>query len=380
MGYLANIRDSFALALTGAKLSVDALVTPATETPAESPWADGEGLTTHMLEDLYGLAKGITVTRAKALSLDVVAKGRRIYAGQMSRMALYTAKDGKRAPKQMTLLAQPERDRAAASTIIWTVDQLYFWGRAWWIVEARDAYGWPAWVRRLERKDARFDSDGKLIEAWGQPVAARDVIEFEHIDGGLLTDAADIVRRGLIINAAAALAEDNPVPALDLHNEGEELSPKQIEELLTSWQNARRKRGVGYSSKSLKVNPLGPPVEGLLLSGRKAIDLSLARHVGLPAWALDVPLEGASLNYQNRASRNWELLDLGLSPYMTSIAARLSMGDVTPHGWSVQFDSDQLTREDMKTRFETYKIGKDGGFVDNTMIAAWEGWEGTPAS
>ncbi len=376
MGFLANIRDAFGFALTGAQLGVDALTTPG-DLPPESPWADGSGLATHMLEDLYGLARGITVTRKKALSLDVVAKGRRVYAGQTSRMTLRNVKHGKPAPSQMSLLAQPERDHSCASTLIWTCDQLYFHGRTWWIVQEREWYGWPLRVKRLDRKDAKFDTDGKLIEAHGQPVEARDVIEFEYIDGGLLNDAADIVRRGLIINAAAALAEDNPVPALDLHNEGEELSPTQIEELLTSWQNARRKRGVGYSSKSLKVNPLGPPVEGLLLSGRKAIDLALARHVGLPAWALDVPLEGSTLNYQNRASRNWELLDLGLSPMMTAITARLSMRDVTPLGWSVEFDTDQLTRDDMKTRFETYRIGlKDADFVTVDQIAAWEGWEG----
>lgn len=87
-------------------------------------------------------------------------------------------------------------------------------------------------------------------------------------------------------------------------------------------------------------------------------------------------LEGSTLSYENRASRNWELLDLGLSPMMTSITSRLSMGDVTPHGWQVEFNTDQLTRDDMKTRFETYKIGVDGNFVTPEQIAAWEGWEG----
>lgn len=375
MGIFAGIRDALGFAMTGAQLSADALLTGG-EIPPASPWADGSGLSTHMLDDLYGLARNITVTRKKALSLDVVAKGRRVYASQTSRMRLRNVKDGRPAPTQMSLLAQPERDRAFASTIIWTADQLYFYGRTWWIVEQRDAYGWPAWVRRLDRSDAKFDSAGKLIEAHGKKVADLEgVIEFEYIDGGLLNDAADMVRRGLIINAAAALAEDNPVPALDLHNEGEELSRDKIEELLNSWQNARRKRGVGYSSKSIKVTPLGAPVEGLLLSGRKAIDLALARHVGLPAWALDVPVEGSTLTYQNRASRNWELLDLGLSPMMTAISSRLSMPDVTPRGWHVDFDTDQLTRDDMKTRFETYKIGVDGGFVTQDQIDAWEGWE-----
>ena len=345
-----------------------------------SPW-ESNHLDSHMLEDLFGLAKGITVNRTKAMSLDVIAKGRRVYVGQTSRLTLRSMKGARPAPVQPLLLSQLEADRTIASSLCWLTDELLFRGRAWWTVEARDFYGWPRTVKRLHRKDTKLDSDGKLIEAYGKPVNPRDIIEFEGIDDGLLNTAADLIRRGIVINRAAALAEDNPVPALDLHNTGDELEDDEIEDLLNSWQRARQRRGVGYSSKSLEVKPLGAPIEALLLDGRRAIDLALARHVGLPAWALDVPVEGTSLTYNNRASRNWDLIDLGLSPIMTAITSRLSMPDITPRGWTVEFDTDALTRPDMKARFETYRIGlgNQDPFITPEQINAWEGWEGTNA-
>jgi len=330
------------------------------------------------LDDLFGIADHITVNRAKAMTLAPVAKGRRVIAGNIGRLSLVTTKDGLPAPTQMSLLAQPERDRPLAATLTWTADALMFYPRTWWVVMERDFYGWPAWVKVLPQEDAELDLEGHLVKAWGQPLSSyQGVIQFDGVDAGLLIDGADTIRRALIINRAASLAEDNPVPALDIHNDGEDLTKDEIDTLLDSWQAARRRRGVGYSSRSVKVTPLGLPTEQLLIEGRKAITLELSRHMGLPAWAVDAEVAGASMTYTNRASRNWELLDLGLAAPMTAISSRLSMGDVTPRGWAVEFNHDQLTRDDMKTRFETYKIGRDGGFITQAQIDAWEGWATT---
>lgn len=79
------------------------------------------------------------------------------------------------------------------------------------------------------------------------------------------------------------------------------------------------------------------------------------------------------MNYQNRQSRSWELIDLFLAKYMTAISARLSMPDLTPIGWRVEFNTDDLTKPDLKTRFETYKLGLDGKFIDQSWIEAQEG-------
>lgn len=343
-------------------------------------WADSSHLIPVDLQNLFGLAdaSGIQITRRTAEQLDVVAKGRRVLCTNLGRMPLVTKKGGQVTSQQLAYLQQPEADRPLAQTLIWTADALYYYPRTWWIVLRRDAYGWPArgGVKLLDRADAEFDSDGKLVKAWGKDIAAEKwgVIQFDAPDGGLLHDGIRTLRRAVVLDRAASLAEENPVPSIDLHNTGDKpLEDWQIRELLTSWRNARAKYGAGYTDKSIEVKTLGIQDSQLLATAQSRMDLKLARQIGIPAWAADVALEGSTLNYQNRQSRAWELIDLYLATYTTAIAGRLSMPDCTPLGWTTEFDTEVLTRPDLKTRFETYKIGLDGEFIDQQWIDGQEG-------
>jgi hypothetical protein len=344
----------------------------------ESPWADGSHLS--IVGELYGLAdsSSICISRRTAKSLPVVAKADRLLVTNVSRMRLRSMKGTALAPIQMSWLQQPEKDRPLAATLVDIARALFYDPCTWLIVKERDAYGWPArgGSKFLARKDAEFDSDGKLVKAWGTDIAAAGwyVVQFDAQDDGLLYDGAKILRRAVILDRAASLAEENPVPSIDLHNEGTKpLEEDQIRELLESWRTARAKYGAGYTDKSIKVTALGINDSQLLIDAQRQMDLALARQTGVPAWAADVALEGASLNYSNRQSRAWELIDLFLTGFMTPITSRLSMNDVTPMGWSVEFDIDALIRPDQKTRFDTYKVGIDGGFIDQSWIDAQEG-------
>ncbi|MCZ4300769.1 hypothetical protein [Microbacterium oxydans] len=342
-------------------------------------WADSSHLIPVDLQTLFGLtdASGIQITRRTALGLDVVAKGRRVLATNIGRMSLVNKKAGQPAPLQMPYLQQPEEDRDLTQTLIWTADALYFYPRTWWIVKKRDAYGWPArgGVKLLDRADAEFDDNGTLVKAWGTNIkdAGWGVIQFDAPDGGLLHDGLKTLRRAVILDRSASLAEENPVPSVDIHNTGEKLEADQIQALLKSWQAARAKYGAGYSDKSLQVKTLGLDKEQLLLDAQNRMDVKLARQIGIPAWAADVAVEGSTLNYQNRSSRAWELIDLYLATYTSPIAGRLSMNDCTPIGWKTEFDTEILTRPDLKTRFETYEIGMRAGIVDQAWVEAQEG-------
>lgn len=344
-----------------------------------SPWADSSHLATITLSELYGYAEGINVTRSRAMQVATIAAGRNVIAGTIGRLPLFASKNGTRAPEQPALFSQMERSVPAATTLTWTVDALMFYPCTWWHVLERDSYGWPVWVEWVPAGKARTDADGNLVGIGDRDVRPENVIRFDSpLGGGLLADAARTIKRAIAIEEAAALAEDNPVPTVELHNEGDSLTKTEIEELLDMWQASRRKRGVAYTPKGLKVTAHGTQPSQLLIDGRKAISLELVRAINLPAWAASTAIEGATMTYDNRSLRNWELIDLTLAPYLTAIAGRLSMPDVTPRGWLTRFDTDELTKPDQKTRFETYAIGKTNGFVDNAMIAAWEGWNTIP--
>ena len=349
-----------------------------------SPWADSSNLATITMADLFGYAEGMQISRSRAMQVGTIAAGRNTITGTLARLPLYVEKDAARLPIQPALFAQLERGVPASTTMRWTIDALIFHPCTWWIIRERDFYGWPAWIEWVPAGKARTDADGNLIGLGAEDIAPADVIRFDSPTGsGLLIDAARTIRRAIVIEESAALAEDNPVPTVELHNEGDRLTKDEIAELMDTWQAARRRRGVAYTSKGIKAIDHGTQVSQLLIEGRKAINLDLIRHLNIPAWAAEASADGSSMQYENRQSRNWELIDITCAPYMDAIVSRLSMPDVTARGQQVKFDTDELTKPDQQTRFTTYGIGKSAGFVTNEQIAAWEGWatippEGTP--
>lgn len=347
------------------------------QTVLASPWADSSHLGEVVFQDIFGIDAQGPVTRAAAVRLATVAKGRDVLTGMIARMPLVCVRDGKPISLQPSFFQQPEQGTPLSVTLTWTVDALFFHGRAWWHVTEYDAAGWPRWVRRVPEEEVTFDESGRVTHFYGAPVNARDVIRFDGPHEGVLTRGADTIRRATRINRAAAKAEDNPVPSIDLHNEGENLSQEEIDKLTANWRKARAGSGVGYSSKALTVRTLGQHPEQLLIDGRKAINLELARHMGAPEWAVSVATEGSSLTYTNRQSRNGELIDQFLSPYMTAIKDRLSLRDITPLGQKVVFDLSELVREDTGTRYANYKLGLDMGIFDVAYVQQQENLQET---
>lgn len=347
-------------------------------TGIRSPYAPDDALAKVTLDDWFGGPGGldfITVDTARALSVAVIAKTVFVLGNTGGRLPFRTTRQGLTVPN-LSILDQPERGIPRATTLRKTIEELFFRPAAYWIVTERDARGWPAWVERANWGQLTHDTTGRLTHWKGQPVNPADVLRFDSpLGAGFLSNAAETIRRGLVLNHVASLAEDNPVPTLILRDiSGNQLDPTEVKQLREQWIAARKTKGPAFIPKTMEAQALGVMPEQLLIEGRRAIQLETVRHAGVSAWLADVTVEGSTLKYENRELRNWELLDLNLMPYITALTGRLSMADVTPRGWEVTMDADSLTRPDQKTRFETYKVGKDAGFITAEWIAIQEGW------
>lgn len=329
-----------------------------------SPWSDSSHLEEVLFQDVFGIDAQGPVSRTAALRLATVAKGRDVLTGMISRQPLVASKNGAPLTPQSSFIQQVEKCVPLVTTLTWTFDAMFFYGRAWWHITETNAEGFPLWAEWVPESEAEVGEDGQLVRAFGVNVAPGSTIRIDGPHEGLLWRGADTIRRATRLNRAAAKAENNPVPSINLHNEGEDLNKKEIATLTNSWKVARETSGVGYSSRGLKVESLGQHPEQLLIDGRKAINLELARHMGAPEWAVGVALEGTSMSYSNRQSRNGELIDQFLAPFMSALTARLSLGDITPKGTNVAFDTSSLTREDTKTRYENLKLGLEMGLFD----------------
>lgn len=338
-----------------------------------SPWSDSAHLGDVLFNDVFGIDVQGPVTRAAAVRIATVAKGRDVLTGMISSQPLMSTRAGQPLPNTPKLLMQPEDGTPLSTTLIWTVDALFFYGRSWWHITEYDAAGFPARVERVDEDNIIMDENGRVTHANGRPVGPNSMIRFDGPNEGLLCRGADTIRRATRLNRSAAKAEDNPVPSIDLHNEGENLNADEVAVLTASWKKARETHGVGYSSKGLKVNSLGQHPEQLMIDGRKAIQLELARHMGAPEWAVGLAVEGSSLTYTNPQSRNGDLINLFLKPYMTAITDRLSLDDVTPHGQKVRFDSSELVREDTTTRYANHKTAIELGLYNLEHAMELEG-------
>lgn len=339
----------------------------------QSPWSDNSHLGDITLESLYGLVDARPLTRNRAIKIAAVSKARRIIATRIGALPIVAVKGSQELAVQPPLLAQPEPGLARSTTITWTADALFFHGRAFWQVTQRGADGFPVFVRWVPEGHAGVNNAGQLDTAFGTPVAPADSIRFDAPDAGILTDASDTLRRALALNRSASKAEDNPVPIVNLKNNGEDLTNEEIDAMIERFETKRKQSAVGYTSRGLEVQTFGAPPENLLIDARKTIILEIARHTGIPAGKLDAAIEGTALTYTNRVSENQQLIDEVLQPYLTAIADRLSMDDMTPHGTTVRFNTDTLTTPDIATRYAYYQTGIDAGIITAAEAREAEG-------
>lgn len=348
-----------------------------------SPWANRDHFETILWSELLGDTSELSdapMPRTEAMSIAAFARARNVLCSTAGRLPLEVYQ-GARLVTDRTCVNQPEPGRPRFITVLWTVDQMMCHGRAWWIVTSRYADGGkPRTFEWVPEWAGIYDEDGNLTgDTKGRTFRPGDVVRIDGPHEGVLNYAGRVLRQSQRLARAALRSADNPVPSIDLHQTTPDpLSPKEKRELVDGWAAARRgaNGGVAYTNAAIEAKVLGQPVEQLLIEGRRAADLEVARAVGVPAWALDIGVEGSSITYSNVASRSRELVDYGLMPYLAALEGRLSMDDVLPAGTWCRFNLDELLRGDFGDRMTAYKTATDAGIYTPEELRARE--TGTP--
>jgi len=88
----------------------------------------------------------------------------------------------------------------------------------------------------------------------------------------------------------------------------------------------------------------------------------IARMCNIPAWYINA--ESASATYSNVSQERRSLVDFSLKPYMSVIAERLSMNDITPRGQVVRFDLDDYLRGNPLEQIEVLGKMLEYGLID----------------
>jgi hypothetical protein len=306
------------------------------------------------------------VTRAEAMSVPAVRRGRAIICGNLGSMPLVARRGGEVVDRPWG--DQPDTHVTRAHVLTWTVDDLLFSGRSWWRHLDRDAQGYPSVSERIEPSRVGFvmqRGGTALVLVDGEPVDDRDLCRFDGPDEGLLSNGGRALRTAILLETAVRRNVDGMPPQdyLRLAEGATELDETQIDALLDEWAEARRTRGTAFMNRSIEHGAVGfDPRAGQLAESRQHQAAEVARLMNLPADAVDAP-GGTGMTYANVESKRRDVVDVTLRPFIAAIEQRLTMGDVTPRGTSVVVDLSSYLRADTAAAIKAAAEGKAAGIL-----------------
>lgn len=336
VGFLDTIR-------TAARLPELLAASSATLPPVHlaSPWAPYPNhLHPIVVGDVFDLAHQ-TMTRDAAMRVPTVARARRLICTTIPRFPLVAiGKDGKPLEDQPPFLTRSDGTLSAYHRVLWTVDDLMFHGWSLWAVKRYADTGKVSAAERIPFQSWSFGDEGTIL-IHGKTVDPAEVVLIPGLDEGLLAYGADTIRHAERLIKAAITASETPSPTLELHQTTPApMSEEEIDRLIQRWADARRGKngGVAFTNSAIEAKEHGAADEHLLVEGRNAASVDVARAVGIPAAMVDATGPQSSLTYQTVESRNAEFVHYGLAPFMAAICGRLGMDDVVPAGVRVEFD------------------------------------------
>jgi hypothetical protein len=304
---------------------------------------------------LAGLVAG-RISRKDALEVPAVLRSRNLIAGTLARLPIHV-RDKARVENDPTgFLAQVDPDVANVVTFASTYEDLLFEAVSWWKVTAFGWRSYPINAVHVPVNQVMVSSGRVYIN--GLPVADNEVIRFDSPNPPMLVHAARAIRTCLLLDKAAAMYADSPVPLGHFTpKEGAaDLPREQIQALLDEYMEGTRKRAWTYVSGAWDAKKMQFDAEQIQLADqRQHAVLEIARAAGVDPE--DLGVSTTSRTYQNSEQRRQDLLDFTLAAYVAAVEQRLSMKDVLPRGYAAKVNFDAFLRSDTKTRMETYAIG-----------------------
>ena len=305
-----------------------------------SPWSPST-LTKVAWADVYGLEAEV-VTRAEAMTVPSVVKGRSLIVGPLSRHPLATYRGGEKVTNPAWLY-RTNTDVSPQTRMVWTLDDLIFGGASLWAVE-RGASGQIIDAVRVPPEWWEITQDLSILVN-GRPVSREEVILFTGHQDGLLEIAKGTIRAAVAMEKAWASRVTTPAPLVELHNTDATmpLGEDEVQDLVSTWETARQSGGsTAYTPSMIEAKIHGQTDANLFVEGRNALRLDVANYFALPGELLDGSTATASLTYSTQEGTRNEFVDYSLAFWAGPIEARLSQDDVTPRGTRIAFDLSAL--------------------------------------
>lgn len=300
--------------------------------------------------------------RQRAMSLATVSRSRDLLASVISCMPLkmygemFDNVSGEMeemplAPRSW--LRQPDPGVTYNFLMAWTLDDLLFYGRAFWAITARTQDGFPSAFTRLPAGSiTTTDQDGPVyfgpsneIYFAGQQIPTADVVQFLSPIQGIIFSSAQTISTALKVEESRYTMARSSLPSGVLKQTGgEPLSASELADIGAAFNTARLTSQTAVLNEFLSYEPSNAtPDKMLMIESAQYSALDLARLCGVPPYLVGVAT-GAYAYTSSEQSRA-DLYIFGVKPYADCIASTLSMNNVLPRGTYCKFDSESYLEE-----------------------------------
>ena len=296
--------------------------------------------------------------RSAAMSLPTISRCRDLIVSAVAALPFtFWSIDRTAVPEVATQIIaptwadRPDPDRTRQWVLAWTVDDLMFYERAYWLVTRRGADSFPSAFRRLEPGTVHVGTDGTVTVDGNGTTDPRDLVVFESPLEGLLSNGYRAISIALQLDGAADRFAANEIPAgvLEEQDGGEDMSAEDLTDLAESFTAARSVNAVAALNKYIRYREIPVNANDLqLVEGRTYQALELARLGNVPPYLVGAPA-GTGMTYLNGQQAKADLIDFGAAPLIGCIEQTLSGPNVTPRGQAVRLDQDAWLRNPFTT-------------------------------
>lgn len=305
-------------------------------------------------------------SRQAAMAIPTATACLNLITGTVTQLPIVRSRGTQELPLGL-LLSQPDPDAPISTTLTGTVADLVLYGRAAWIILARDGIatdenpdGLPVRARHVpwELVDVVLDdniaaySRVKAYRVGTTELEPRDLIVFDLGRPGVLEAGARTLRSAREVHDTIARHTTFDIPAGILYAEGHELGPDEARELVTAFATSRAHRQVALLQNA-RYEPVQMSPDDLALSDlTAAIDREVARLFGVPVAMVAASPSGntgSTMTYANITSNLTQLVQTAVAPILVAIEQTLSGRNVTARGQSVSFAVEAWLRSDPTT-------------------------------
>jgi phage portal protein BeeE len=245
-------------------------------------------------------------------------------------------------------MLRPDRRTTFAHVMAWTFDDLYFYGAAYWHIDARYASGFPSsmsWIPattvnvQTPLEAGNYPIGGiQQITVSGQRVPTEDVIIFYSPTSPLLEAGARAIVTAERLEQASQRFSTTPTALGYLkQTSGEPMTGDELSDLAEAWTSLREESAVAALNQYTDfVESSMDPSKLQLVEARQHQALELARVANVSPFLVGAP-NSSGFTYQNAEQARAQLAQDAI-PYLSAIEETLSSDQVTPRGHVVRFD------------------------------------------